>query len=37
MKRQFDAIVVGAEQSGPSLAGRPTDAGQTVTLREGKS
>ncbi len=36
MTRQFDAIIVGAAQSGPSLAGRLTDAGQTVAVVERK-
>ena len=35
MTRQFDAIIVGAAQSGP-LAGRLTDAGQTVAVVERK-
>jgi pyruvate/2-oxoglutarate dehydrogenase complex dihydrolipoamide dehydrogenase (E3) component len=30
--RQVDAIIVGAEQAGPSLAGRLTDTGQTVAV-----
>jgi hypothetical protein len=30
----FDAIIVGAGQAGPALAGRLTDAGQTVALIE---
>jgi pyruvate/2-oxoglutarate dehydrogenase complex dihydrolipoamide dehydrogenase (E3) component len=34
--RRFDAIVVGAGQAGPSLAGRLTAAGQTVAVLERK-
>lgn len=34
--RQFDAIIVGAGQAGPSLAGRLTAAGQKVALIERK-
>jgi pyruvate/2-oxoglutarate dehydrogenase complex dihydrolipoamide dehydrogenase (E3) component len=34
--RGFDAIIIGAGQAGPSLAGRLTDAGQTVALVERK-
>jgi pyruvate/2-oxoglutarate dehydrogenase complex dihydrolipoamide dehydrogenase (E3) component len=34
MAQTFDAIIVGAGQAGPSLAGRLTDAGQTVALVE---
>ena len=34
MNRQFDAIVIGAGQAGPSLAGRLTAAGQKVALIE---
>jgi pyruvate/2-oxoglutarate dehydrogenase complex dihydrolipoamide dehydrogenase (E3) component len=34
--RSFDAIIVGAGQAGPSLAGRLTAAGQTVALVERK-
>jgi pyruvate/2-oxoglutarate dehydrogenase complex dihydrolipoamide dehydrogenase (E3) component len=30
--RQVDAIIVGAEQAGPSLAGRLTDAGEAVAV-----
>jgi pyruvate/2-oxoglutarate dehydrogenase complex dihydrolipoamide dehydrogenase (E3) component len=33
---RFDAIIVGAGQAGPPLAGRLTDAGQTVALIERK-
>ena len=33
---QFDAIIVGAGQAGPPLAGRLTAAGQTVTVVERK-
>ena len=36
MTRRFDAIVVGAGQAGPSLAGRLTAAGQTVAVVERK-
>ena len=35
MKR-FDAIIIGAGQAGPSLAGRLTRAGMTVALVERK-
>ena len=31
----FDAIIIGAGQAGPSLAGRLTAAGQTVAIDEG--
>lgn len=34
--RQFDAIIIGAGQAGPSLAGRLTDAGMQVALIERK-
>ncbi|MBV9640545.1 MAG: FAD-containing oxidoreductase [Mycobacteriaceae bacterium] len=34
--RQFDAIIVGAGQAGPPLAGRLTAAGQTVAVVERK-
>lgn len=34
MSRSFDAIIIGAGQAGPSLAGRLTDAGMTVALVE---
>jgi pyruvate/2-oxoglutarate dehydrogenase complex dihydrolipoamide dehydrogenase (E3) component len=34
--QRFDAIVVGAGQAGPPLAGRLTDAGQTVAVVERK-
>jgi pyruvate/2-oxoglutarate dehydrogenase complex dihydrolipoamide dehydrogenase (E3) component len=34
--RRFDAIIVGAGQAGPSLAGRLTAAGQTVAMVERK-
>jgi pyruvate/2-oxoglutarate dehydrogenase complex dihydrolipoamide dehydrogenase (E3) component len=34
--RAFDAIIIGAGQAGPSLAGRLTAAGQTVALVERK-
>ncbi len=36
MTRRFDAIVVGAGQAGPSLAGRLTAAGHTVAVVERK-
>ncbi|MBB5161457.1 FAD-containing oxidoreductase [Mycobacterium sp. AZCC_0083] len=36
MTRQFDAIIVGAGQAGPPLAGRLTAAGQTVAVIERK-
>jgi pyruvate/2-oxoglutarate dehydrogenase complex dihydrolipoamide dehydrogenase (E3) component len=34
MTRTFDAIIIGAGQAGPSLAGRLTAAGQTVAIIE---
>jgi pyruvate/2-oxoglutarate dehydrogenase complex dihydrolipoamide dehydrogenase (E3) component len=34
MARSFDAIIIGAGQAGPSLAGRLTAAGMTVALVE---
>lgn len=34
MAQAFDAIIVGAGQAGPSLAGRLTDAGMTVAVVE---
>jgi pyruvate/2-oxoglutarate dehydrogenase complex dihydrolipoamide dehydrogenase (E3) component len=34
--KAFDAIIIGAGQAGPSLAGRLTSAGQTVALIERK-
>ena len=34
--RSFDAIIIGAGQAGPPLAGRLTEAGQTVALIERK-
>jgi len=34
MSRKFDAIIIGAGQAGPSLAGRLTQAGMTVALVE---
>lgn len=34
MRQRFDAIVVGAGQAGPPLAGRLTEAGQTVAVIE---
>ncbi len=36
MTQRFDAIIVGAGQAGPSLAGRLTAAGQTVAMIERK-
>ncbi|MGF9563115.1 FAD-containing oxidoreductase [Neorhizobium sp. JUb45] len=36
MTQQFDAIIIGTGQAGPSLAGRLTDAGQTVAIVERK-
>ena len=30
--REFDAIIIGAGQAGPSLAGRLTGAGMTVAF-----
>ncbi len=36
MRQRFDAIVVGAGQAGPPLAGRLTAAGQTVAMVERK-
>jgi pyruvate/2-oxoglutarate dehydrogenase complex dihydrolipoamide dehydrogenase (E3) component len=36
MSRDFDAIVIGAGQAGPSLAGRLTGAGMSVALVERK-
>ncbi|MGD0737588.1 MAG: FAD-containing oxidoreductase [Terracidiphilus sp.] len=36
MGRHFDAIIIGAGQAGPPLAGRLTEAGQTVALVERK-
>lgn len=36
MSRRFDAIIVGAGQAGPPLAGRLTDAGRSVALVERK-
>jgi len=36
MPRQFDAIIIGTGQSGPSLAGRLTAAGMTVAVIERK-
>ncbi len=36
MTQHFDAIVIGAGQAGPPLAGRLTDAGQTVAVIERK-
>ena len=34
MARNFDAIIIGAGQAGPPLAGRLTAAGQTVAIIE---
>ena len=36
MTHTFDAIIIGAGQAGPSLAGRLTAAGQSVALIERK-
>ncbi|WEX91169.1 FAD-containing oxidoreductase [Sinorhizobium garamanticum] len=36
MSKNFDAIIIGAGQAGPSLAGRLTAAGKTVALIERK-
>ncbi|MCA1439272.1 FAD-containing oxidoreductase [Ensifer sp. IC4062] len=36
MSKHFDAIIIGAGQAGPSLAGRLTAAGKTVALVERK-
>jgi len=36
MSRRFDAIVIGAGQAGPSLAGRLTNAGMSVAIVERK-
>ena len=36
MSRKFDAIIVGAGQAGPSLAGRLTAAGMSVAVIERK-
>src|ERR1700759_1236557 len=36
MAEKFDAIIVGAGQAGPPLAGRMTDAGLTVAVIERK-
>ncbi len=36
MAEEFDAIIVGAGQAGPPLAGRLTEAGQTVAVIERK-
>ncbi|AWM28566.1 MAG: FAD-containing oxidoreductase [Sinorhizobium fredii] len=36
MTRHFDAIIIGAGQAGPSLAGRLTEAGKSVALVERK-
>ncbi|MFU0503190.1 FAD-containing oxidoreductase [Pseudaminobacter sp. NGMCC 1.201702] len=36
MSRKFDAIIIGAGQAGPPLAGRLTEAGMTVALIERK-
>jgi len=36
MTRTFDAIIIGTGQAGPSLAGRLTEAGQTVAIIERK-
>ena len=34
MAKTFDAIIIGAGQAGPSLAGRLTKAGMTVAIVE---
>ncbi len=34
MTRSFDAIIIGAGQAGPSLAGRLTSAGMSVAIIE---
>jgi len=34
MSRRFDAIIIGAGQAGPPLAGRLTGAGMSVALIE---
>jgi pyruvate/2-oxoglutarate dehydrogenase complex dihydrolipoamide dehydrogenase (E3) component len=36
MNRRFDAIIIGAGQAGPSLAGRLTGAGMSVAVIERK-
>src|SRR5215213_6151117 len=36
MTNKFDAIIIGAGQAGPSLAGRLTSAGMTVAFIERK-
>ncbi len=36
MSRAFDAIVIGAGQAGPALAGRLSAAGRTVAIIERK-
>ncbi len=36
MSKAFDAIIIGAGQAGPSLAGRLTDAGMKVLMVERK-
>src|ERR1700758_3299624 len=36
MSKNFDAIIIGAGQAGPSLAGRLTAAGMTVAMIERK-
>lgn len=36
MSQRFDAIIIGAGQAGPPLAGRLTEAGQTVAVIERK-
>jgi pyruvate/2-oxoglutarate dehydrogenase complex dihydrolipoamide dehydrogenase (E3) component len=36
MAEKFDAVIIGAGQAGPSLAGRLTEAGQTVAVIERK-
>ena len=36
MTQKFDAIIIGAGQAGPSMAGRLTAAGKTVAIIERK-
>ncbi|MGO4326244.1 hypothetical protein AB4Z48_11690 [Cupriavidus sp. 2TAF22] len=36
MTRDFDAVIIGAGQAGPSLTGRLTDPGMAVALVERK-
>src|SRR5512136_1476906 len=37
MKREYDAIIIGTGQAGPSLAGRLTQAGMKIAIVERKS